>query len=151
MTTTAPLLDGRTVALAHYASRAALERVLAPHGLTFRQNVTLRLAAVAGGPVERTALVDGVTGALKVDATDAHSTVDELVAAGLLAAAEPSRIDITDTGRELYARAAAEAGALAALIYAGISDEDRATAGRILTLITERADAELAVLGTPNR
>lgn len=57
MTTTTPLLDPRVIALAHYAGRALLENVLARHGATFQQSVTLRLAAVAEGPVERDAVV----------------------------------------------------------------------------------------------
>ncbi|MEU9478951.1 MarR family transcriptional regulator [Streptomyces sp. NPDC048191] len=148
MTTTAPLVDPRTIALAHYAARAVLERVLASHGTTFQQNVILRLAAVADGPVERTALVDGATGALKVDAADAHATVEELITAGLLTATDASRLEITDNGRELYGRAAAETAPVTARIYAGISEEDRAVTGRVLTLITERANAELAALET---
>lgn len=146
MTTTAPLVDPRTIALAHYAARAVLERVLASYGTTFQQNVTLRLAAVADGPVERAALVDGVTDALKVDAADAHETIDELIAAGLLVAAEASRVEISGSGRELYARTSAETAPVSARIYAGISEEDRAVTGRVLTLITERANAELAAL-----
>ncbi|MFE8948660.1 MarR family transcriptional regulator [Streptomyces sp. NPDC007856] len=146
MTTTAPLVDPRTITLAHYAARAVLERVLASYGTTFQQNVTLRLAAVADGPVERAALVDGVTDALKVDAADAHETIDELIAAGLLVAAEASRVEISGSGRELYARTSAETAPVSARIYAGISEEDRAVTGRVLTLITERANAELAAL-----
>ncbi|MGW1913429.1 MarR family transcriptional regulator [Streptomyces sp. NPDC002076] len=148
MTTTAPLVDPRTIALAHYAARAVLERVLASYGTTFQQNVTLRLAAVADRPVERAALVDGVTDALKVDAADALETIDELIAAGLLVAAEASRVEISESGRELYARTSAETAPVSARIYAGISEEDRAVTGRVLTLITERANAELAALET---
>ncbi|MQY33992.1 hypothetical protein SRB17_19580 [Streptomyces sp. RB17] len=146
MTSAAPLVDPRTIALAHYAARAVLERVLAPYGTTFLQNVTLRLVAVADGPVERAALIDGVTDAVKVDAADAHETIEELIAAGLLVVAEGSRMDITDAGRELYAKAATETAPLTARIYAGISEEDRAVTGRVLSLITERANAELAAL-----
>ncbi|MGW0211585.1 MarR family transcriptional regulator [Streptomyces sp. NPDC003233] len=146
MTSTAPLVDPRTIALAHYAARAVLERVLASYGTTFQQNVTLRLAAVADGPVERAELVDGVTDALKVDAADAHETIDELIAAGLLVAAEASRVEISGSGRELYARTSAETAPVSARIYAGISEADRAVTGRVLTLITERANAELAAL-----
>ncbi|NEB02740.1 MarR family winged helix-turn-helix transcriptional regulator [Streptomyces sp. SID13726] len=147
MTTTTPLLDPRVIALAHYAGRALLERVLARHGVTFQQSVTLRLAAVAEGPVERDRVVEGVVGALKIDPAEAQGVVDELIAAGLLAPQEPSRVRITDAGRELYARTSAETAPVSARIYAGIPTEDLAVAGRVLSLITERADAELAVLG----
>ncbi|MFF4545114.1 MarR family transcriptional regulator [Streptomyces sp. NPDC001435] len=146
MTTSAPVVDGRVVALAHYAARAVLERILSAYDVTFQQFITLRLAAVADGPVERDALVDGVTGAVKVDASDVYVTLDELITAGLLTEEEPSRMRITDAGRELYAKGSAETAAAAARIYDGIPEEDRAVAGRVLTLVTERANAELATL-----
>ncbi|MFF6982979.1 MarR family transcriptional regulator [Streptomyces sp. NPDC008343] len=146
MTTTTPLLDPRVIALAHYASRALLERVLARHGATFQQSVTLRLVNVADGPVERDHLVDGVVGALKIDAAEAHSVVDELIAAQLLAPQEPYRVRITDAGRELHERTSAETAPLSARVYADIPTEDLAAAGRVLTLITERANAELAAM-----
>ena len=144
MTTTPPLLNPRVIALAHYASRALLENVLARHGVTFQQSVTLRLAAVAGEAVESKDLVGGVVGALKSDAAEAHAVVDQLIAAGLLAPQEPSRVRITDAGRELYDRTTAETAPISARVYAGIPTEDLAAAGRVLNLITERADAELA-------
>jgi DNA-binding MarR family transcriptional regulator len=146
MTTTTALLNPRVIALAHYASRALLENVLARHGATFQQSVTLRLVAVADEAVGRDRLVDGVVGALKIDAAEAHSVVDELIAAGLLAPQESSRVRITDAGRELYDRTTAETAPLTARVYADIPTEDLAAAGRVLSLITERADAELAAL-----
>ncbi|MFG2744252.1 MarR family transcriptional regulator [Streptomyces chartreusis] len=150
MTTTTPLadplVDPRVIALAHYAGRALLENVLARHGSTFQQSVTLRLVAVAEGPVERDTLVDGVVGALKTDATEARSVVDELIAAGLLAAEEPSAVRITDAGRERWASTSAATAPITARIYDGIPKEDLAVAGRVLTLITERANAEFAAM-----
>jgi DNA-binding MarR family transcriptional regulator len=144
--TTTPVLDPRVIALAHYAARAVLEKVLARHGVTFQQSVTLRLAAVAEGPVEREAIVAEVVGALKIDAAEAHSVVEELVSAGLLAAHESSQVRITDDGRELFATTSAETAPISARVYTGIPAEDLAVAGRVLSLITERADAELAAL-----
>lgn len=152
MTTTTPLLDPRVVALAHYAGRALLEDVLARHGMTFQQSVTLRLAAVAEGPVDRDVLVGGVVGALKIDAAEARSVVDGLIDAELLALQEPcalqgpARVRITDPGRELFRRTSAETAPISARVYAGIPTEDLAVAGRVLALITERADEELAAL-----
>ncbi|MFE6171445.1 MarR family transcriptional regulator [Streptomyces sp. NPDC056464] len=144
MTTTTPLLGPRDIALAHYAGRALLEKVLARHGATFQQSVTLRLVAGTDEPIEREHLVDGVVGALKIDAAEAHAVVDELLAAELLAAQEPSRVRITDAGRELYDTTSAETAPISARIYAGIPTEDLAVAGRVLSLITERANAELS-------
>ncbi|KUO06504.1 winged helix DNA-binding protein [Streptomyces caeruleatus] len=147
-TTPTPPLNPRVIALAHYASRALLENVLARHGVTFQQSVTLRLVAVADAdaPVEREHLVGGVVGALKIDAADAHSVVDELITAGALVAQGPSLVRITDAGRELYERTSTETAPITARVYAGIPAEDLAVAGRVLSLITERADAEFAAL-----
>lgn len=146
MTTTTPLVDPRVIALAHYAGRALLESVLTRHGATFQQSVTLRVVAVADGPVERDRLVDSVVGSLKIDAAEVHSVVDELIAAELLAAHGPSQVRLTDAGRELYGRTSAATAPITARIYDGIPREDLAVAGRVLTLITERANAELATI-----
>ncbi|MFI8529004.1 MarR family transcriptional regulator [Streptomyces aquilus] len=145
-TTTPPLLNPRVIALAHYAARAVLEQVLARHDVTFQQSVSLRLAALADGPMEREHLVDGVVGSLKIDAAEASTVVDELIAAQLLAPQEPSRVRITDAGRELYDTTSAETAPISARVYADIPVEDLAVAGRVLTLITERANTELATL-----
>ncbi|WP_225094986.1 MarR family transcriptional regulator [Streptomyces sp. CoH27] len=149
-TTTAPRVDPRVIALAHYAGRAILERVLVRHGIDFLQSVTLRLTVVADGPVERAGLVADVVGAVKVAEADAHRAIDALTAARLVSAEEPSQVRVTDAGRELYATTSAATAPITARIYAGISEEDRAVAGRVLALITERADAELAALSTRN-
>lgn len=148
MTTTAPVLNSRVLGLAHYAARAVLEKVLAGHGLTFQQSVTLRLVALADEPVEREALVDRIVDSLKVEKARIRSVVEELVAAELVETdpARPSRLRITDAGRESHTRSTAETAPISARIYAGIPAEDLATAGRTLTLITERANAELAAM-----
>ncbi|MFB7496151.1 MarR family winged helix-turn-helix transcriptional regulator [Streptomyces sp. NPDC056161] len=148
MTTPAPTVGGRAIGLAHYASRAVLEQVLDPHGLTFLRFVTLRLTALADGPVEADRLVGEVVDAVKIDAADAHRTVAELIDAGLVTPREPSGVLVTDAGRELHARASAETAVVSARIYDGIPAQDRAVAGRVLALVTERANAELAASRT---
>ncbi|GAA3810634.1 hypothetical protein GCM10022403_050580 [Streptomyces coacervatus] len=145
MTTTAPTVSGRVIGLAHYAGRAVLERVLARRGATFQQQITLRPLAAAEGPVEREVLVGQVAGDLKVDAAVVEGVIEELIAKGL-AAAETSRVRITDAGREFHTEVSAETGEISARIYAGIPAEDLAAAGRVLALVTERADKELAAL-----
>ncbi|MFI5674483.1 MarR family transcriptional regulator [Streptomyces cellulosae] len=145
-TPTAPsTVNGRVIALAHYAGRAILETALARRGLTFQQTVTLRPAATAGTPVERDELIGQVVDALKVDPTEVRGTIEELIVKGLLAPAA-SRLRITDAGQAIYAEVGAETAPISARIYAGIPAEDLATAGRVLTLVTERANAESAAL-----
>lgn len=144
MTAATPPLNPRVLALAHYAARGLLEKVLAGHGITFQQSVTLRLAAVADGPVERERIAADVVDALKIETTEARSVVDELTAAELLTPDGPSTVRITDAGRKLYDTTTAQTAPISARIYAGIPDEDLTVAGRVLTLITRRANAELA-------
>ncbi|MFD9324616.1 MarR family winged helix-turn-helix transcriptional regulator [Streptomyces sp. NPDC060065] len=143
MTTATPPGLGRTIALAHYASRALLEIVLARSGTTFNQSVALRAVSDNGGTVERAWLVDRLTGTLKIDESAAHETVAEMTDAKLL---EPAagRVSLTDSGRELFEGVRVGGNEIAARLYAGIPAEDLATAGRVLTLVTERANAELA-------
>jgi DNA-binding MarR family transcriptional regulator len=144
--TTTPTVNGRVIALAHYAGRAVLERVLARTGNTFYQSVTLRVVAIADSPVERERVVADVTGSLKIEESAVQTTIDELVAAKLVeeVPSEGSRLRLTPVGRELYERVTAETNVISARIYAGIPAEDLATAGRVLDLVTERANAELA-------
>ncbi|MFI9809053.1 MarR family transcriptional regulator [Streptomyces sp. NPDC052301] len=146
MTTTAPTVNGRVIALAHYAGRALLEGVLARHGATFHHSVTLRAVVVAGEVVGRDELVADVAGSLKTDASVVHDVVEELTAARLLDVdtADASRIRLTDAGWDLYENTTAETAEISARLYAGIPAEDLAIAGRVLALVTERADAELA-------
>lgn len=143
--TTAPPVDSRVIALAHYAARGVLESVLTRYGITFQESVTLRPVVVADGPVEREGLVGQIVDALKVDAADVHDTVEALIARQLVAA-EGSKVLATEAGRGLYTATSAETGKIAARIYDGIPAADLATAGRVLALVNERANAELAAL-----
>ncbi|MFH8839335.1 MarR family transcriptional regulator [Streptomyces sp. NPDC017868] len=146
MTTTAPTTNGRVIALAHYAARALLEGVLTRHGATFEQSVTLRAVVAAGGSVDRDRLVADVIGSLKADEPAVRGVIDGLTAARLLEQdpAQASRLRLTGAGRELYDSTTAETAEISARLYAGIPAEDLAVAGRVLTLVTERANAELA-------
>ncbi|MFB7513351.1 MarR family transcriptional regulator [Streptomyces sp. NPDC056144] len=143
--TPAPAADPRNLALAHYAARAVLERVLARHGFTFQQQVALRAAIAAEAPLTRDELVAQVHGSLKADPSEIGATLDELLAEGLLVA-DGERLRPTEPGRERFAAAGAEGAPISARVWGGIPAEDLAAAGRVLALVTERANAELAAL-----
>lgn len=141
--TAAPALNPRVIGLAHYAGRAILESVLARHGATFQQSVTLRAVATAAEPISLDELVAQVEASLKVGESVVRDVVEEMVDAKLVEA-QSSRVVLTDAGRELFDRTTAETAPVSAKLYAGIPAEDLAVAGRVLTLITQRANAELA-------
>ncbi|MGW3105314.1 MarR family transcriptional regulator [Streptomyces sp. NPDC001100] len=142
-TTTAAPADARMLGLAHYAARAVLESVLTRHGLGFQQQIVLRPVALAAGPVDRGQLAADTMAALKAGEDSVQGTIDELITAGLLGT-DASEVRITDAGRELYVRITKETGAASARIWGDIPEADLGTTGRVLTLITERANAELA-------
>ncbi|MCC9305804.1 MarR family winged helix-turn-helix transcriptional regulator [Kitasatospora sp. RB6PN24] len=146
MTTSSPTVNGRIIALAHNAARALLEGVLARHGITFHQSVTLRAVVQAGGAIGRDALIADVTGSLKIDESIVRGVVGQMAAAKLLEddPADGRRLRLAEAGRELADTTAAESAEITARLYAGIPEEDLAVAGRVLTLVTERANAELA-------
>ncbi|WP_371649182.1 MULTISPECIES: MarR family transcriptional regulator [unclassified Streptomyces] len=144
-TTTAPLANARDLALAHYAARGVLEHVLARHGITFQQQVTLGAAITADAPQTPDGLVLQVQGSLKADPADIRTTLDELLAKQLLVA-DGAHLRPTDAGRELIAVAATETAPISARIWGGIPAEDLAAAGRVLSLVAERANTELATL-----
>ncbi|GJF33673.1 hypothetical protein KNE206_63730 [Kitasatospora sp. NE20-6] len=144
-TTTAPAADARALGLAHYAARGVLERVLARHGITFQQQIALRAVVTADAPQTPDDLVSQVQGSLKADPADIRATFDELLARQLLVA-DGGHLRPTDAGRELLAAAAAESAPVSARIWGGMPADDLAAAGRVLALVTERANAELAKL-----
>ncbi|MEV6483105.1 MarR family transcriptional regulator [Streptomyces sp. NPDC051576] len=145
MTTTAPRLDPRVLGLAHYAARAVLESVLTRHGLAFQQQIVLRPVALADGPVDRDRLTEDTVAALKTDKQSVQGTIDGLITAELLGA-DATEVRITDAGRALYERVTKETSAASARIWGDIPEEDLLTAGRVLALVTERANAELATV-----
>lgn len=145
MTTTAPAADARALGLAHYAARGVLEHVLARHGITFQQQIILRTAITSDTPPTPDELVARVRASLKADPADLRAALDDLLARRLLAA-DGTHLHPTDAGRELLATVGAETAPLSARVWGGIPAEDLAAAGRVLALVTERADAELAAL-----
>ncbi|MGW4391027.1 MarR family transcriptional regulator [Streptomyces sp. NPDC004685] len=143
--TNAPAADARALGLAHYAARGVLEHVLARHGITFQQQIALRAALTAGAPQAPDDLVTHVQSSLKADPADIRATLDELLAKQLLDT-DGALLRPTDAGRELLAAVGAETAPISARIWGEIPAEDLAAAGRVLALVTERANAELAAL-----
>ncbi|KPI16996.1 hypothetical protein OK074_1789 [Actinobacteria bacterium OK074] len=145
---TAPVptpVNGRLLGLAHYASRTLLEVELAPVGLGFYHTVALRNVADNGGTAERDSLVGRLLDTVRIlDEATARQTVDELTATQALVTPAPGRLGLTDRGRALHEHAQAEGLRIAARLYADIPRAELETAGRVLSLVLERANAELA-------
>ena len=143
---TAPTLNGQVIGQAHYATRALLETVLAPTGTTFNQSVALNAVAGGGEVVEHGALVARMTGTLKIDESAVLATIGELAESKLLETlpGDTSRLRLTEAGRTLNGRIRAAVAEITERLYGGLPAEDLQTAGRLLTLVTARANAALA-------
>jgi len=74
------------------------------------------------------------------------TAIAELTAAELVRAlpGEGSRIGLTEAGQARYRSIRTALGEVTSRLFGGLPAEDLATAGRVLTIITERANAELA-------
>ncbi|MEU8256784.1 hypothetical protein AB0C06_21270 [Micromonospora inaquosa] len=149
---TVPTLNGQVIGQAHYATRALLERAVAPLGVTFNQ--VLALNVLANGPVDPAHLTHRVTSTLKVDESAVRQVVDQLVDAGLAqvdgastaTGGDEPRLALTDTGRATQRSVVAAVADLSARLYAEIPTDEASTAARVLTIVTQRANAELAAI-----
>ena len=140
--TTTPTLDGRTIALAQRATRAALNQVLDRHGLDFETSVVLNLVAAGGGTIPADALLAALARGLGGTADDGRRLLDDVTARGLtVQSGDPVVVGFTTAGQSLHATVTADVDDLVAQIYPGLSPDDLATAGRVLTGVTERAEA----------
>jgi DNA-binding MarR family transcriptional regulator len=140
-----PPLSTRVIGQTEKALNAILDRQLAGTALTEPQWITLTLTAGGGGSPGRGQLTSQVAGALKVSRAVAQARITELAAAQLLQVpgSDESPVTLTDAGQQLYSRIRIAVTEITQRLWGGLSAEDLATAGRVLSIVTMRADAEL--------
>jgi hypothetical protein len=143
MTTPAPTLNGLVIGQAERTTRAVLDRHLAGEGRDFHEWVVLNLLHAAGGTDDEAVLVATAGTRLRVGDTAVARAVDALVTAGQVAR-DGSRLRFTPPGAASRARIQAAIDLIAARFYGDLPAADLATAGRVLTIVTARAEAELA-------
>ncbi|MHA6765446.1 hypothetical protein [Streptacidiphilus sp. PAMC 29251] len=145
---TIPTVNGQVIGQAHYATRAILELLLARTGTTFHQSVALNATADSGAVINREQLITRMTGTLKIDDSTARAALAELTGSALMEAVpgDESGLRLTDAGQTLNRRIRTDLAEITARLYADFSADDLATAGRLLTVVTARANAELASL-----
>jgi DNA-binding MarR family transcriptional regulator len=98
---------------------------------------------MSDGTLDQDGLVDRVGDALKVDRSQAHALLDALFELGLVEVHGGSA-DATDAGRRLFASVRSATAAITERLWGDLPAEDLATAGRVLSTVLERANAELA-------
>jgi hypothetical protein len=113
----------------------------------------LSVTAASGDAVDRDQVLGRVTAALKAEVDEVSETINWLMASGLLES-EPGkerRLRITEPGRTRFSEIRRSVDEIVARIYSGIPAEDLATAGRVLVLVTQRANYELTALQKDSR
>jgi hypothetical protein len=142
MTTPTITLNGAVLAAAERATRAVLDRVLAKAGTSFHDYIAMTVTATQGGTVDRDQLVQRMVAGLKEDELAVRAAIGAAEFGGLLRA-DGTDEAITDQGRALYGRLSETLTEVTSRLYADLPARDLAVAGRVLTILTERANAEL--------
>jgi DNA-binding MarR family transcriptional regulator len=144
--TNADTLSPQVLGRAENAHRALLDRILSATDISYSRWVALTLTAVSGDDIDRELLVMRLADALKIDAEAASGVVAELTESQLLdgGQADSVRVGLTESGRARYRQIRGAVHDVLERLYDDIPADELATAGRVLTLITARANAELA-------
>src|SRR5215831_12863425 len=122
-----PPLSTQVIGQAESALGALLDPLLAGTGITFHQWLVLTVTAASGASIDRGRLIARISDARKVDGAAVGAALTEL----------------TDAGRAAYHRIRGALEEITARLF-DFPAEDLATAGRVLAIVTARANALLA-------
>ncbi len=136
-----PTLSTQVIGQAESALGALLDPILARAQTSFHQWLVLTITSAAGGEIDRGQLVTRISGARKIDGAEVESAIGELDAAGLVKAAGP--VTLTDAGCARYGQIRRAIDELTTRLF-DFPAQDLATAGRVLSIVITRANAELA-------
>lgn len=131
-----PTLTPRVIGETEKTLNAFLGRLLAGTGVTEPQWVILSVAVTGGGSITP----QQAAFALKITEPQAGDQLDQLTAAGYLTDGN----SVTQRARDLFDRVRNATHEITERLWGDLPAEDLATAGRVLSIITERANAELA-------
>jgi DNA-binding MarR family transcriptional regulator len=139
-----PPLSTQVTGKAESALGALLTPVLAEAGLTFPQWLVLVIATAKGadGAANRVDLVATIADARKIDPAEVEVAIETLEATAALEI-DNGQVKLTDSGRAAHRRVRTRLDEITAQIF-DFPAEDLATAGRVLGIVTERANAVLA-------
>jgi DNA-binding MarR family transcriptional regulator len=145
---TGPTLTGQDIGQAEHATRAVLDRLLARTGTQFHGWVIINLLAGGGGALGEDELTGRITHGLKIGEDSVHAAAAELAWQGLIrrepAAGRETRVALTPAGTARFEQIQGGIGQVTQRLYGGLPESDLAIAHRVLTTVTERANAELA-------
>jgi DNA-binding MarR family transcriptional regulator len=128
------------------AANAILERLLAEPGLTEPQWVILSVTVMSGGTFDRQRLIERAAAAAKFSQAEAQARITELADAQLLCVPddELTPVKLTDVGQQLHTEIRAAVSQITQRLWGDLPVEDLEAAGRVLSTVLARANAELA-------
>jgi hypothetical protein len=143
---TGPTLSPQIIGQTERAIGALMNTVLATTGGTFPQWVALTITAGAADGIDRDRLIERLAEALAVDAWAASAVAADLIESDLLQTSPGpgQHLSLSVSGQNRHARIRAAIDDLTGRLFGDAADEDLRTAGRVLSVITARARAELA-------
>lgn len=143
---TSPTFSAELIGQTEKTLNAILGRLLAGTALTEPQWVTLTLAVRSSGTTDLLVFAGRIAEALKISDADARARIDELAAAELLVVRDVagSPVGVTDAGSRLHGRISSAVVEITERMWGNLPPDDLAAAGRVLTTVLERANAELA-------
>ena len=124
---------------------AILDRLL-NGAVSEAQWVALVLIAGTGGTADRDEFTGRVAHALKADRQTAAYHIDQLAGKGLVLTGQEadSAVTLTDAGQQLLGRVRKQVGDVTARLWGDLPRADLDVAGRVLSTVLERAEADLA-------
>jgi DNA-binding MarR family transcriptional regulator len=137
-----PILNTQVIGQAESALGAILSPLLARTGTTFNQWLVLTVTAASGSAIDRDQLIARITGARKIDAHQVETALFELAADGLVL--DEPRVGLSEAGQDRYREIRSALDDVTDRLFGNFPPEDLATAGRVLAIVTTRANAELA-------
>jgi hypothetical protein len=144
---TTPTLNGQVLGSAENAVRALLARRLDGTGLDYYRwvalNVTATVTAGDGPTAEIERIVALMADGLKISDDAARAHLAALADLGLVESSG-GRIALTPAGTARHQALRAGIAELTRTLYGDFTPEDLAVTGRVLTTLTERANALLA-------
>lgn len=139
-----PTFSPRLIGETEKTLNAILDRHLAASGLTEQHWITLSLAIISGGAIERNELVRQVVRQAKFSEHEVRTRVSELVDRKLLDDSASVELTVTDAGAQLHAQIRAANTELTARLWGDLRADQLATTAQVLAIVLERANAELA-------
>ena len=126
------------------ALNAILGRQLAGTGLGEPHWVALTLTVLSNGPIARDELIGRVAGTLRCADQRASVFAADLTTMGLLQATATGQVETSEAGRAQWHAIRDGINRIIERLWGDLPADELAMAGRVLSTVLERANAELA-------